>query len=64
MDSKNKLFCWLFLLGLVSIVIGANHKVNGNENYYIALLTGMSMKLMAMIALIVYNWAKLKTLFK
>jgi len=64
MDKRNKLFFGLLALGFIAIIIGANHKVNGNENAYIALLAGMLMKLTAIVCLLVYNFSKLKMLLK
>lgn len=64
MDKKNKLFFGLLALGFIAILIGANHKVNGNENAYIALMTGMIFKLIAITSLIGYNFSKIKVMFK
>lgn len=55
MNRRNKLFLGLWLMGIIAIIIGAIHKVNGNEHAYIALITGMFMKIVAVIALISYN---------
>lgn len=64
MDKRNKLFLGLLILGFIAVIIGANHKVNGNENSYISLLAGMFMKLTAIVCLITYNFSKIKVLFK
>lgn len=64
MDNKNRLFFGMLILGFVAILVGANHKVNGNENAYIALGVGMFFKLIAIVSLVLYNSSKLKKMFK
>lgn len=64
MDKKNKLFFGLLILAFIAIAIGANHKINGNENGNITLLAGMIMKIIAIISLIAYNFSRIKILLK
>lgn len=64
MNNKNKMFFVLLLMGFIAVLIGANHKVNGNENAYITLITGMIFKTVAILCLLIYNSSKLKLLFK
>jgi hypothetical protein len=64
MNKRNKQFFGLLILGFIAIIIGANHKLNGNENAYVPMIAGMVMKFTAIICLITYNFSKLKILHK
>lgn len=64
MNKANKTLIYLFLIGTIAIIIGANYKINGNPNSVYALGTGLILKFIALTGLLINNFSKIKLLFK
>lgn len=64
MNKKNKMFVYLFIIGLLAIINGAYLKINGNVNANIVLATGLILKMCSTVGLIINNFGKFKMLLK
>jgi len=63
MNSRNKFFLILLLIGVVAILIGALNKLNGNKSAEIQLSFGLLMHLIAILGIIAVNLSKIKVFF-
>ena len=64
MNKKNKMFIYLFVIGLFAIINGAYLKINGHDNANIILVTGLTLKISSFLGLIINNFSKIKMFFK
>lgn len=64
MNKKNKLFIYLFLLGIFAIINGAYLKINGNPNSDYTLGAGLVMEIVAIVGLVINNLSKIKAILR
>ena len=64
MDNKNKMLFALLVLSAIVVFAGTRFKLEGQENASLVLMSGIGLKVVSVIALISYNFSRIKGIFK
>ncbi len=64
MNTKNKSFILLFLLGIILLIVGVLLKINGLQNANTILSVAMLLEFISVVGLVVTNYSKLIKNFK
>ena len=64
MDNKNKMLFALLVLSAIIVFAGVMFKLEGQENASLFLMSGIGLKVVSVIALVSYNFSRIKSIFK
>ena len=64
MDNKNKMLFALLILSAIIVFAGAMFKLEGQENTSLFLMSGIGLKVVAVVSLVSYNFSRIKGVFK